>query len=51
VLSCLAIDGRFGATAIGMTAKHADWLFDMMLVAVRDESQPSARSQLIGDPD
>jgi hypothetical protein len=51
MLSCLAIDGRFGATANGMTAKHVDRLFDMMLVAVRDESQPGARSQLIGDAD
>jgi hypothetical protein len=34
MLSCLAIDGRFGATAIGMTSEHADELFEAMVDAV-----------------
>jgi hypothetical protein len=34
MLSCLAIDGRFGATAIGTTSTHADDLFAAMLAAV-----------------
>jgi hypothetical protein len=36
MLSCLAVDGRFGATAIGLTPEHADDLFEAMLVAVAD---------------
>jgi hypothetical protein len=34
MLSCLAVDGRFGATAIGTTPAHADDLFEAMLAAV-----------------
>lgn len=34
MLSCLAVDGRFGATAIGLAPDHADELFEEMLVAV-----------------
>jgi hypothetical protein len=34
MLSCLAVDGRFGATAIGTTPEHAEDLFEAMLVAV-----------------
>ena len=34
MLSCLAVDGRFGATAIGTTPVHADELFEAMGAAV-----------------
>jgi hypothetical protein len=34
MLSCLAVDGRFGATAIGTTPAHAEDLFEAMLAAV-----------------
>jgi PGM1 C-terminal domain/ATP-grasp domain len=34
MLSCLAVDGRFGATAIGLTPDHADELFEAMVDAV-----------------
>jgi hypothetical protein len=34
MLSCLAVDGRFGATAIGTTPAHAEDLFAAMLAAV-----------------
>ena len=34
MLSCPAVDGRSGATAIGLTPDHADELFEAMLVAV-----------------
>jgi PGM1 C-terminal domain len=34
MLSCLAVDGRFGATAIGTTPEHAEDLFEAMLAAV-----------------
>jgi PGM1 C-terminal domain len=34
MLACLAIDGRFGATAIGTNPAHADELFEAMLAAV-----------------
>lgn len=41
MLSCLAIDGRFGATAIGLNSDHADELFEMKVRAVTGEaSQP-----------
>jgi hypothetical protein len=51
MLSCLAIDGRFGATAIGTTPDHADRLFDKMVAAVRDDFRASARSVPIDDAD
>ncbi|RHW22743.1 hypothetical protein D0Z08_31300 [Nocardioides immobilis] len=34
MLSCLAIDGRFGLTAIGRDEEHADWLLDATREAV-----------------
>ena len=34
MLACLAIDGRFGATAIGTNPAHADELFEAMFAAV-----------------
>lgn len=34
MLSCLAVDGRFGATAIGANREHADQLYNAMLTAV-----------------
>jgi hypothetical protein len=34
MLSCLAVDGRFGVTAIGTSPAHADELFDSTLGAV-----------------
>ena len=34
MLACLAVDGRFGATAIGHTPEHADELFEELLTAV-----------------
>ena len=34
MLACLAVDGHFGATAIGRTPGHAEELFDALLVAV-----------------
>ena len=34
MLGCLAVDGRFGATAIGTTPEHADDLFAATLAAV-----------------
>lgn len=34
MLGCLAVDGRFGATAIGRTPEHADELFAATLAAV-----------------
>ena len=34
MLSCLAVDGRFGATAIGTNREHADQLYNAMLAAV-----------------
>jgi hypothetical protein len=34
MLGCLAVDGRFGATAIGRTAEHADELYAATLAAV-----------------
>ena len=34
MLSCLAVDGRFGATAIGLTPDHADEMFEAMADAV-----------------
>ena len=35
MLACLAVDGRFGATAIGRSRAHADELYEAMLAAVR----------------
>jgi hypothetical protein len=35
MLSCLAIDGRFGATAIATSPAHADEMFERLLVAVQ----------------
>lgn len=40
MLSCLAIDGRFGLTAIGTTAEHAAALFTQAQAAVRDGVRP-----------
>ena len=37
MLSCLAVDGRFGVTAIGTNPAHADELFDATLAAVAHE--------------
>ena len=34
MLACLAVDGRFGATAIGTNPAHADELFEAMLTAI-----------------
>ena len=34
MLGCLAVDGRFGVTAIGHTADHADELYVATLAAV-----------------
>ena len=34
MLGCLAVDGRFGATAIGRTPEHADELYAATLAAV-----------------
>jgi hypothetical protein len=34
MLGCLAVDGRFGATAIGHTPEHADELYAATLAAV-----------------
>lgn len=34
MLGCLAVDGRFGATAIGTTPEHAEALYAAMLAAV-----------------
>lgn len=34
MLGCLAVDGRFGATAIGRTPEHADELFAATMAAV-----------------
>jgi hypothetical protein len=34
MLGCLAVDGRFGATAIGLTPEHADELFAATMAAV-----------------
>ncbi len=34
MLSCLAVDGRFGATAIGTSREHADELYNSMIAAV-----------------
>jgi hypothetical protein len=36
MLSCLAIDGRFGLTAIGRTPQHSDELFEATRNAVND---------------
>jgi hypothetical protein len=36
MLSCMAVDGRFGATAIGTSRAHAGDLFEAMVVAVQD---------------
>jgi hypothetical protein len=36
MLSCLAVDGRFGATAIGTSRAHAGDLFEAMVVAVQE---------------
>jgi hypothetical protein len=36
MLACLAVDGRFGATAIGTSRAHAGDLFEAMVVAVQD---------------
>ncbi len=36
MLSCLAIDGRFGITAVGASPQHADELYDATIVAVRE---------------
>lgn len=42
MLSCLAIDGRFGLTAIGTTPEHAAALFTRAQAAVRDGVRPPA---------
>ncbi|MEJ0012920.1 MAG: peptide ligase PGM1-related protein [Bauldia sp.] len=34
MLSCLAVDGRFGLTAIGTSAEHAQALYDQVRVVV-----------------
>jgi hypothetical protein len=36
MLACLAVDGRFGATAIGTSRAHAGDLFEAMVVAVQE---------------
>jgi hypothetical protein len=36
MLSCLAIDGRFGVTAIGNTPEQAEALYDATRAAVHD---------------
>jgi hypothetical protein len=35
MLACLAVDGRFGATAMGRSRAQADELYEAMLAAVR----------------
>jgi PGM1 C-terminal domain len=39
MLSCLAIDGRFGLTAIGHTPQHARDLYDATRVAVGEAAR------------
>jgi hypothetical protein len=39
MLSCLAVDGRFGATAIGTSPAHADDLFEGMRAAMSQSTR------------
>ena len=51
MLSCLAVDGRFGATAIGTSPAHADELFEGMLAAVAHQPHRQVgRSPTTADP-